>query len=65
MFEPKVMVCGVYNCVHCGGNGRCQISKIAISKDGKCSQMVLTKKTLPDTRDDDPDKEFYPYTNVC
>jgi hypothetical protein len=63
LFEPKVMTCGVYNCSHCDRAGRCQIGKISIGKDGKCSQMTFRVESID--YDDDPDKEFYPYTDRC
>lgn len=63
MFEPKVMNCGNYKCGHCSSRGRCNLNKISIGTDGKCSQY--TNKQPSELIDNDPDKEFYPYTNVC
>ena len=63
MFEPKVMTCGNYKCEHCNPNGRCTITKISINTEGRCNQY-LPKRTKRNV-DNDPDKEFYPHTNIC
>ena len=63
MFEAKVMTCGNYNCEHCYDTGRCGITKISINAEGRCNQY-LPKRTKRNINND-PNKEFYPNSNMC
>ena len=60
----KIKCCGNYKCEHCSPNGRCTVSNVGIDKNGMCNQIKYSK-SRPKDIDDDPDKEYYPYTNRC
>lgn len=58
--KTKVTNCGNYNCAHCTPEGKCFISAISITPEGKCAQYRLPAgKTVPlYTKQDE-------HTNMC
>ena len=60
----KIKSCGNYKCEHCSPSGKCCLWNVGVDKNGMCSQIKYSKP-IPKDFDNDPDKEFYPYTNVC
>lgn len=56
----KVSTCGNYECVHCSSDGRCLVSKISITPDGKCGlyKPVKGKAITVHSEQDE-------HTNMC
>ena len=59
--KTKVINCGNYNCIHCSYEGRCNLTTISITPEGKCA---LYKNSggkavpMPSTEQDE-------HTNMC
>ena len=57
--KTKVSNCGKYSCTHCSYEGKCGLTSISITPEGKCAQYQKSETKAISIAEQDK------YTNVC